>query len=264
MAHAEGCDLPRWKAVRAVDVGPPEDFFEISWCRCCAAAGRPCMSVVVASVCDMETMGDSGTGGQGEAGHAGNRPVGDGGVSHGRPAVLSAAEVLTAIDAGLIVIHRSARRKKTISLKREGDRWILAVPQSFHPARHAESIASLIVRAEKRSARRPASDAALLARTNELNRQYFDDGIEPASVVWVQNQNTRFASTTSAHRTIRVSSRLAAVPGWVLDAVLVHELAHLRRPDHSAAFHALTARYPHTKKADVFLEGFTFGERSGG
>lgn len=173
---------------------------------------------------------------------------------------MDVTDVLAAIDDGTIVVRRSARRRKTISLKREGDRWLLAVPQRFQPERNVESIASLIARMERRSVRTSPGDEELLARALELNTRYFDDGIEPVSVVWVTNQNTRFASTTSARRTIRVSSRLSAVPGWVLDAVLVHELAHLRRPDHSPAFHALTARYPHTKKADVFLEGFSHGE----
>lgn len=173
---------------------------------------------------------------------------------------MDVTEVLAAIDDGTIVVRRSARRRKTISLKREGDRWLLAVPQRFQPERNVESIASLIARMERRAVRASPGDEDLLERTLELNTRYFDDGIEPVSVAWVSNQNTRFASTTSARRTIRVSSRLSAVPGWVLDAVLVHELAHLRRPDHSPAFHALTARYPHTKKADVFLEGFSYGE----
>lgn len=173
---------------------------------------------------------------------------------------MDVTEVLAAIDDGTIVVRRSARRRKTISLKREGERWLLAVPQRFQPERNVESIAALIARMERRAVRASPGDEELLARALTLNTRYFDDGIEPVSVVWVSNQNTRFASTTSARRTIRVSSRLSAVPGWVLDAVLVHELAHLRRPDHSPAFHALTARYPHTQKADVFLEGFSYGE----
>ncbi len=173
---------------------------------------------------------------------------------------MDVTEVLAAIDDGTIVVRRSARRRKTISLKREGDRWLLAVPQRFQPERNVDSIAALIKRMERRAVRTSPGDEELLTRALQLNSRYFDDGIEPVSVVWVGNQNTRFASTTSARRTIRVSTRLSAVPGWVLDAVLVHELAHLRRPDHSPAFHALTARYPHTKKADVFLEGFSYGE----
>ena len=46
---------------------------------------------------------------------------------------------------------------------------------------------------------------------------------------WAE-QNDRWASCTSARGTIRISTRLARVPAWVLDAVIVHELAHLIEP----------------------------------
>ena len=45
----------------------------------------------------------------------------------------------------------------------------------------------------------------------------------------------------------------------MLDAVLVHELAHLVHPDHSAAFHALADRYERQAEASVFLDGFALG-----
>ena len=179
------------------------------------------------------------------------------------PVTRSPDQVLAAIEDGSVVLRRSARRRKTIAVTREGETWVLAVPRDFRPAQHAESIAALLARAEKRAARVPASDQQLLERALRLNAQYFDDGIAPASVVWVDNQNSRFASTTTAHRTIRVSSKIAQVPGWVLDSVRVHGLAHLRRADHSAEFHALARRYPHTQKAEVFLEGFSHGQRVG-
>jgi predicted metal-dependent hydrolase len=52
---------------------------------------------------------------------------------------------------------------------------------------------------------------------------------------------------------------LRTVPGWVLDAVLVHELAHLVEPTHSARFRRLADRYPRMREADTFLAGFTLG-----
>ncbi len=48
-------------------------------------------------------------------------------------------------------------------------------------------------------------------------------------------------------------------PEWVLDAVIVHELAHLIEPNHSARFVELERRYPRRREADMFLEGYALG-----
>ena len=54
-------------------------------------------------------------------------------------------------------------------------------------------------------------------------------------------------------------SRLRVAPPWVLDAVIVHELAHLLEPNHSPRFRVLEARYPRKRDADMFLDGYHLG-----
>ena len=46
---------------------------------------------------------------------------------------------------------------------------------------------------------------------------------------------------------------MATMPGWVLDWVLVHELAHLTIPDHGARFKALVSRYELGERAEGYL-----------
>ena len=68
---------------------------------------------------------------------------------------------------------------------------------------------------------------------------------------------TRWASCTPADGTIRVSDRLRDVPSWVLDYVLVHELAHLLVPGHGPDFWAIVRGYPKTERAIGYLEGLS-------
>jgi hypothetical protein len=52
---------------------------------------------------------------------------------------------------------------------------------------------------------------------------------------------------------------LRQCPEWVIDAVLVHELAHLIEADHSAAFYELANRHPRQAECALFLDGFALG-----
>ena len=75
----------------------------------------------------------------------------------------------------------------------------------------------------------------------------------PVRVEWSDRQQARWGSCDPADGVIRVSRRLAAFPIWVLDYVLVHELAHLAVADHGPRFQALVARYPAAERAVGFL-----------
>ena len=52
---------------------------------------------------------------------------------------------------------------------------------------------------------------------------------------------------------IRISSRLAGFPPWVIDGVIVHELAHLAEPGHTPRFWELVNRYPKAERARGYL-----------
>jgi predicted metal-dependent hydrolase len=74
-------------------------------------------------------------------------------------------------------------------------------------------------------------------------------------VRWVGNQQSRWGSCTPGDRTIRLSQRLQDMPAWVVDYVLLHELAHLLEPGHGPAFWALLRGYPQLERARGYLEG---------
>jgi predicted metal-dependent hydrolase len=99
------------------------------------------------------------------------------------------------------------------------------------------------------------SDQALLARARQLSATVLDGRVRPVSVRWVSNMAARWGSCTPADGTIRVSSRLREMPGWVLDYVIVHELAHLLVPGHGEEFWELVRSYPRAERARGYLEG---------
>ena len=90
----------------------------------------------------------------------------------------------------------------------------------------AQMVAKLQTREERRR-RSMGGDEELMARAAALSKAHLDGLAEPASVRWVDNQHRRWGSCTPADRAIRLSDRLQTMPSWVVDYVLLHELAHL-------------------------------------
>ena len=45
------------------------------------------------------------------------------------------------------------------------------------------------------------------------------------------------------------------MPAWVVDYVLLHELAHLIEPNHTGRFWQWVDRFPHAERAKGYLEG---------
>ena len=77
-------------------------------------------------------------------------------------------------------------------------------------------------------------------------------GLE-VTAVSVRDQRTRWGSCGRTGR-ICLNWRLLLMPGWVRDYVLVHELMHLERLDHSPRFWALVAAaYPAYREARAWL-----------
>lgn len=156
-----------------------------------------------------------------------------------------------------VEVRRSSRRQRTVSAYREGGRTVVLVPTGLTPAEEEQWVRRMVERLERRE-RRSASDATLAARARQLSVRYLGGLARPTSVRWVANQNSRWGSCTVADRTIRISDRLQAMPHWVVDYVLLHELAHLLHADHGNDFWALLRAYPDTERARGFLDGVAY------
>jgi predicted metal-dependent hydrolase len=155
-----------------------------------------------------------------------------------------------------IEVRRSARRRRTVAAYREGGRIVVLIPARFTAKQEQEWVGRMVARVEGTSSRR-RGDAALARRARELSARYLDGRAVPTSVRWVPVMRTRWASCTPADGSIRLSERLRDMPAWVLDYVIVHELAHLLESGHGARFWRLVERYPRTERARGYLDGVT-------
>lgn len=164
--------------------------------------------------------------------------------------------------ASEVEIRRSARRKRTVRAYREGDKTIVLMPAHLSRAEEERHVRSLVDRLDRREQRVRPSDDDLQARAAELSSTWLEGRAVPLSVRWVSNQNSRWGSCTNVDRSIRLSDRLKGMPEWVIDYVLLHELAHLIEPNHGKRFWALVDAYPATVKAKGFLEGVSWQQRS--
>lgn len=146
-----------------------------------------------------------------------------------------------------VEVVRSARRHRSVSARPVGDALRVSIPATMSTRqedrwvremvrRHVRSLASATIDLEAR--------ARALARRHRLPMA--------ASVKWSEMESL-WGSCTIDDRTIRISSRVAGFPSWVLDYLLVHELAHLVEANHSPAFWELVHRFAKTERARGYL-----------
>ena len=148
-------------------------------------------------------------------------------------------------------VIRSANRHKTISARMAGRVLEVRIPAWLSPEDEHRTVADYVERFEKR---RRCWEIDLASRAGQLAGAHKLP--EPRSIRWSTRQRMRWGSCNAASGEILISHRLTEVPRWVLDYVIVHELAHLVVRRHPPEFHELVARYPRDERAAGYLEAF--------
>lgn len=145
---------------------------------------------------------------------------------------------------------------------------VVLIPADLTAAQETQWIDAMVAKVlakESTSATR-CSPTELAVRATALSEKYLAPVLgyppRPTSVTWVTNQERRWGSCSHPDGTIRLSHRLQALPTWVSDYVLLHELTHLVEANHSARFWELVGAYPLTAKANGYLEGYLHGQRT--
>ncbi|HYW26102.1 MAG TPA: M48 family metallopeptidase [Terriglobales bacterium] len=151
-----------------------------------------------------------------------------------------------------IRIVASPNRRRTVSARVVDGVLELRVPAGMPQSERQEWAERMRARLERRLRRARPTDTRLEERARALNRRHFDGRLHWTSIAFA-DQTSRWGSCTYAAGVIRISMRAAGLPDWVLDYLLVHELAHLEVPHHGPDFWALVNRYPLTERARGYL-----------
>ena len=153
-----------------------------------------------------------------------------------------------------VKIVRSKKRKKTVSAREVDGQFVVQAPADMSDAELQPIVENLQKRWQRRQEKSKLDDQALQRRAQELNRKYFRGKLTWRSIKWVTNQNkSRIGSCTPSDGTLLISHRLASMPAFVRDYVIVHELAHLVQANHSPKFWKLVHRYPKAERARGYL-----------
>ena len=147
-----------------------------------------------------------------------------------------------------VEVTRSKRRRKTAQARLVGSVLEIRIPAGCSQAEERSFVDHFRSKFERSQA---AAMIDLARRAGELAARH--DLPEPTTIRWVSNQQRQWGSCTPSDRSIRLSDRLAGFPGWVVDYVIVHELAHLVEADHGPAFWKLVNRYPKAERARGYL-----------
>lgn len=147
-----------------------------------------------------------------------------------------------------VEIIRSAKRRKSVSARIVDGRIVVRMPQWMTKAQEVEYVAWM---REKLDRQHTSTAIDLTARADQLARRYRLPA--PTSIRWVTNQHSRWGSCSPTAGEIRITDRIATFPDWVVDAVIVHELAHLVEANHSPRFHQLANRHPKQERAHGYL-----------
>lgn len=153
-----------------------------------------------------------------------------------------------------VEVIRSHRRKKTVEARVVDGTLRVSIPATMTRAEESHWVEVMRDRVLRKGS---AGRIDLVERAADLAARY--DLAVPDSIAWSERQKTLWGSCTVEDRRVRISTRVAGYPSWVVDYVIVHELAHLTVPNHSADFWAIVDRFEHAARARGYLEAKSDG-----
>jgi len=157
-----------------------------------------------------------------------------------------------------VKIIRSKRRYRSAAARVRNNVLEVRVPFWISRAKAEQLTDYFLAKIKKKQKRQ--SDQFLNKKAKRLVKKYFDQKIPDFSVIWSNRLTSAFGLCLMGKKEIRISSRLKNAPGWVIDYLLTHELAHFLVSAHNKEFWCLVNKYPWAKQAKIFLKGIRFAE----
>ena len=170
-----------------------------------------------------------------------------------------------------VTITRRRTSRITIRITKNGEVRVSAprlVPRSTiekFVADHRDWIEKNLEKARKRQQKREDFYAGLDISTPKLRKEavgHLDAivapmveryslqmGVKPSGITY-RATKSRWGSCNSRTRQINFSLYLLLLPEWCIEHIVVHELAHLKEPNHGPRFYAIMDQYfPRWKEA---------------
>lgn len=149
-------------------------------------------------------------------------------------------------------IIASRKRRRTVAARLRSGVLELMVSATMPQAERAHWAQVMRRRLLLRAERSRPSDDRLSDRARSLNERYFGGRLRWTSIGFAEMRH-QWGSCTFTEGAIRIAKRAAGLPDWMLDYLLMHELAHLVYSDHGPAFHEVENRYPLSERARGYL-----------
>ena len=143
---------------------------------------------------------------------------------------------------------------KTISATLDGSRLRVRLPARISRKDETQIVRDICERMAKTNRVDPGeSDRLLLERARHLDAEYLAGIASPADARFSARLTSSFGNANLRTRVIQVAARLRRAPQWVIDYLLLHEMAHLLVPRHSSEFRGLVDRYRYAERAKGYL-----------
>ena len=157
-----------------------------------------------------------------------------------------------------VKIIKSLKRKRTVSARLIKDTLEIRVPLLL-PSSEIDRVTGIFL-GKVQAQKSIGTNAYLAKRAVFLYKKYFRKNPPSFEIFWSKKQQKGYGVCYPKTKTIRISYRLAKIPLWVLDYVLIHEFTHLFHQNHSSRFWQMVEKYPKAERARGFLQGMDFGK----